>query len=960
MATPLTGATAQFLPEASLRVTDPAMYAQIRTDYGLTQGGTTFEANGFIVGVSPATLAARYGINYVNNPTTSDYQLLPCVFTVDATSTVIATVVPANLDGVQTLTGQNFTDAHGVHFTSVTWEWITEVSLFRVLDAGLYAQELVQWTGDGSASRLVPTTLDLSEGVIAIWGAGGVNGGGTDDANFFRHNQSTMAGTAVCGIGGDPLTDGILNFVAAGFNVSAGTSSLKWANTLGVNYTAVVCKDTTFDNRYLRVGSYVGTQGNALTVVATQGSAVITRSSGPLFDPSMTGTTITDPSANNYIFTYVSPSVGNLSAAYIPVPSNPVTMTFGAGTRTILAPAISAFPSTVTLTHVWVWGIGVAYKSVDIAGSTSVDLVNGANGAKPTVSMITSLGIDRFSITDAVVANQSVNTANRKFNFMALNADAAFLAQNLFTSAQVTTPASLPSVVSGLPFSPGIIFGRQGDSTTFSDGAIWRGPAHTGTSSTYCATPGGSNAVTTLGIPALSGTSASFQSKVAHTTSQPYWYWAFVGGTGSPTFPVPTWVSDNPITLPDGTTANVEESAQQQVTPGAGWHMADPADAPQWWCYTSLGLSIFQLESPGAGWVACVGPASINGWYLSSTGFANASTIVSAGRPADPRPWEDLATWCNTGHLNVYGGSPAASCLQNVLVYPASGYTVGTNDPPVRGFNGRSDRELCRIPPSTTAVTSKAVITILAANDTIYLSTWDAGTTSANWTGRVFNLDVLSGALTLLGTVFAAGELPYTLAWHMGRLWVGTNNGIGTVGKVYFFRPGIDTVWTLDHATSSESAGGVTSMVSYKGKLYVGTDNAAASSGKVLVRDSLGAWTTSLTGPGTAINNGFPTLTVFGTNLYASYWDNTAPTSLVKKFDNSSWSTVYTGTGATNIPFLLLPVQLTEMYVVGGAKPYDAALLVTADGTTFTDLSAELPSETATLLPMFGAVGSFF
>jgi hypothetical protein len=97
--------------------------------------------------------------------------------------------------------------------------------------------------------------------------------------------------------------------------------------------------------------------------------------------------------------------------------------------------------------------------------------------------------------------------------------------------------------------------------------------------------------------------------------------------------------------------------------------------------------------------------------------------------------------------------------------------------------------------------------------------------------------------LTPIGAAFTGGELPYALAWHQNRLWVGTTNGLGTVGAVYGFRPGIDTAWTVDHRLASDHLGGVHALQSYRGKLYVGTDAAAGTQGAVLVRDALGVYT---------------------------------------------------------------------------------------------------------------------
>jgi hypothetical protein len=201
--------------------------------------------------------------------------------------------------------------------------------------------------------------------------------------------------------------------------------------------------------------------------------------------------------------------------------------------------------------------------------------------------------------------------------------------------------------------------------------------------------------------------------------------------------------------------------------------------------------------------------------------------------------------------------------------------------------------------------------------------------------------------------------MPYALAWHMGRLWLGTNNGIGTVGKIYWFRPGIDTAWTQDHATSTDSAGGVLSMVSYRGNLMVGTDNAAASRGKVLQRTPAGVWSTSQSGSGgsAVVNNGYLSMVLFGTNLYASYWNkDTTAVSRIEKFDGSTWTLVFLGAGSNLKPFMQLAVDSNTLFGFGGSIGYSACVIRTDNGTSWVDQSAELPETTGTFLPNFGAV----
>jgi hypothetical protein len=346
-----------------------------------------------------------------------------------------------------------------------------------------------------------------------------------------------------------------------------------------------------------------------------------------------------------------------------------------------------------------------------------------------------------------------------------------------------------------------------------------------------------------------------------------------------------------------------------------------------------------------------------DGWFASPSAFGGDVVVIANGTPRDPRSWADIATWA-TGGRAMLGGSPAAAAvIRNRLIYPGTDYSVGTDDPPIRVFDGSFEHKLCSVPPAA-AGASQAVMSMLAANGTVYLTTFDSGTTSADWLGRVFSLDLDSAVLTPIGSAFAAGELPYALCWHMGRLWCGTTNGIGTVGKVYYFRPGIDTAWTLDHSLATESLGGVVSLASFQGKLYVGSDNAAGSFAKILVRDSAGAYTVSDTGTGgtAKINNGFLAMREFDDALYASFWNNDSPTriSKIRKFDGSTWSTVYNGASGTLRPFIVLFVDDAKLFGVAGGFGLTGAIVRTPDGTTWTDLTGQLPEDDRTLLPVVG------
>jgi hypothetical protein len=317
--------------------------------------------------------------------------------------------------------------------------------------------------------------------------------------------------------------------------------------------------------------------------------------------------------------------------------------------------------------------------------------------------------------------------------------------------------------------------------------------------------------------------------------------------------------------------------------------------------------------------------------------------------PANPRDFNKLAY--SAGNV-VLGGSPGEGCsVKNRSVYPAGDYTVDATPPQIRVFDGVTDRGIASIPATLAGAMSDAIVSMIAANGTVYLTTLDTGTTSADWTGRVFQFNPDSGDLTQLGAAFGSGEVPYALAWHMGRLWVGTNNTIGTVGKVYFFRPDIDTSWTMDQSLSK----GVCSMLSYKGKLYIGCDSAAASFALLEMRDDAGAYTTSLTATGgtARVNNGFLSLCEFGGNLYAGYFNNdTTKVAKIYKFDNASWTNPYSGSGTTLAPYIHMFTDLDAvLYIVGGGLLIQGVLLSTIDGSSFTDLSAQLLGS-ATCLPL--------
>lgn len=378
--------------------------------------------------------------------------------------------------------------------------------------------------------------------------------------------------------------------------------------------------------------------------------------------------------------------------------------------------------------------------------------------------------------------------------------------------------------------------------------------------------------------------------------------------------------------------------------------------------YNAFDNGIFYPKGSTFIWVLDSDPGDKGWWFSLDEEFNGAAPIVVNSRPKNPRNFQEIAAFA-MGSAAWLGGFPGPACVwNNHLVYAEGGYSVGIDSPIIRINDGRFDREVVRFPIEVGPYVPIAVMTMLAANGTIYLTTLDTGSSSADWSGRVFSLDINSATLTVLGAALTTGHVPYALAWHLGRLWCGTHRqSSAAAGKIFYFRPGIDTSWTDDYTLSSSSTMGCSSLLSYKGLLYVGTTNAAAAFAQVLVRSELGAYTTTLIGTGGAAtaNNGFLALAEFQSNMYASFWNADTPSiSKIYKFDNASWSTVYTASAGTLVPYLGFPTDNDTLLAIGGGTGYNAALISTTNGTSWSDRTAFLTQSgtAATGNPVFGVV----
>ncbi|HXI27837.1 MAG TPA: IPT/TIG domain-containing protein, partial [Vicinamibacterales bacterium] len=281
--------------------------------------------------------------------------------------------------------------------------------------------------------------------------------------------------------------------------------------------------------------------------------------------------------------------------------------------------------------------------------------------------------------------------------------------------------------------------------------------------------------------------------------------------------------------------------------PAFDWPIPPPFDPASftWWTYAPT--------APGPGWsTASLTPPSTNGWWLSIAAFGGSVLVVADSRPKNPRTWTQFAGFA-TGSAAMLGGSPGiAAVFHNRLIYASSDYVGGTDYPPIRIFDGSFDRELVRLPPTAANAVPKAVVSLLVANGTIYVATYDTGSSSADWTGRVFSLELTTATLTPIGAVFPTGHLPYALAWHNGMLWCGTHRqSSAAAGKIYRIRPDLpDATWTEDVDLASVSMAGVAALRSFQGLLFAGTTAAAGTFAKIIKRATDGTWSTADTGSG--------------------------------------------------------------------------------------------------------------
>jgi hypothetical protein len=292
-----------------------------------------------------------------------------------------------------------------------------------------------------------------------------------------------------------------------------------------------------------------------------------------------------------------------------------------------------------------------------------------------------------------------------------------------------------------------------------------------------------------------------------------------------------------------------------------------------------------------------------------------------------------------------------ATLINGKIFYNAFTYTVGTDDPPIRAFDGHTDAIVARLPKNADGTPATAVWSKIAANNKIYVAALNSGVNgSAGGTivSSVYELDPDTYELQKLGASFPTGFLANRLLWAYGRLWCGAfanSNDTTIAARVYWIRPGIDTAWTLDK-TFGVDEHLVSSMVIFQGKIYatiVHWVSGGDPTSITYVRSTTGTWTASDTG---AVAHDFFTDAI----VWPAEDDNvaspvsaiyvikfTATNVLIRKFNGTSWTTAATlvSSGERFFSTYMINSANTIVPILWIADSGNTALN-SPDGTTFT------------------------
>lgn len=354
-------------------------------------------------------------------------------------------------------------------------------------------------------------------------------------------------------------------------------------------------------------------------------------------------------------------------------------------------------------------------------------------------------------------------------------------------------------------------------------------------------------------------------------------------------------------------------------------------------------------------------------WRTSTNGTTWAAEIVQPNR-AQHIDRTGMGTVANDPH---FADNKAIISFKDKLYYAGDDYirypTASHTAPTIHCWDGTVDAVVARAPyniATGASTNAQSILAMAAHRNLIYVSTFDGGSTPT-LNGRVFSFDPVIGDVLTTGPTAAVGatefdgEIPYCLVSFLNRLWVGTHNTLAAGDShVSFFRTGVDTAWTVDATFSNYN---VHSLCVYNGQLYAGLGPNGGGAIKVKVRATDGTWSDSdSTGAGTYSH--YTALTVFGTNLYALLYDDSAAAAnrlKIRKFDGSSWSTVNTITSASrtqHLPGMGLSVG-GALYFTAAEGDGSAAVDANSDGIILRSTNGTAWTEVDQITNLRGLIG---
>lgn len=294
-------------------------------------------------------------------------------------------------------------------------------------------------------------------------------------------------------------------------------------------------------------------------------------------------------------------------------------------------------------------------------------------------------------------------------------------------------------------------------------------------------------------------------------------------------------------------------------------------------------------------------------WITSTDTFTNTTnSLIPPAAMQSFRTSPSVGISLTAGHT-ITGDTFKLYYPANVAESTSGSLNDSGIDPAIRTWDGTIDKEILRIPKNPTITTpAMYVFDTLLSGTILYVIVHDT-IAVATIRSRVLRIDTTTFAVTQVGERFGpdTGDLgggtifALCMTLHQGFLYLGAGEGTinqGATGKIYRIRPTIDSNWTLD--TTFDAKESTYTLASYKGRLFAGNGYSfdLGGAGRIMVRSGIGAWTLSNSTTGNR-NGQWSGMSVLGENLYAAAFNKDSianNTGTINKYDNTSWSVVYT------------------------------------------------------------------